>query len=84
MQDGGARRRKEEPWNSDMGLQTGVKALAKARNCDGTDGESLREYSKLILQILSRNNGDSVDELIQKELAAENARIIERLLNGEI
>jgi hypothetical protein len=79
----GTRHRKEEPWNTDRGMQNGLKALLAARELDGKDGEGIREYSKLVLQILS---GDEMDAatLIQKQLAEENARIVETLLNADL
>lgn len=76
-------RRKEEPWNADVGLRRGVEALSKARNSDDKDGQSLREYSTLILQILSGENCETVEEAIQKELATQSAKIIEDLLRRE-
>jgi hypothetical protein len=70
-------------WNSDRGLQRGVEALSQARNTSGKEGEAVREFSKLIIQILSGENGNEAAEIIQKEIAEENARIIEQLLNNE-
>jgi len=58
--------------------------LKRARNEDGVDGESVREYGRLILQILGGEEGLTTEEIIQKELKEENARIIEQLLNGDI
>jgi hypothetical protein len=78
------RKGNEQPWNSDRGLQKGVEALKRARNSDGRDGEAVREYGRLILQILAAEEGLTTEEIIQKELAEENARIIEQLLNGDI
>ncbi len=80
---GMARGQKEEPWNLDRGLQKGVQALSRARNADGKDAESLREYSKLILQIMSGEAAESAAQIIQKEVAADNAKFIEALLRGE-
>lgn len=74
---------KGEPWNSDRGLQKGVVALSKARNTSGEDGKSIREFSRLVLQILSGEEGAQAAEVIQKEIAEENTRIIEQLLNHE-
>lgn len=85
-QNGGLKgnfRRKEEPWNADVGLKKGIEALNQARNSSNKDGKSLREYTRLVLQILSGESEESASEQIQKEQAAENARIIERLLQGE-
>lgn len=75
--------RKEEPWNQDRGMQNGVQALCQAREAGGRDGEGIREFGKLILQILSREEALDVAALIEKELAEENARIIQQLLNRE-
>lgn len=79
-QNGFSRGKKEEPWTFDRGLEKGREALNRARDTD----ESVREYSKLILQILSGEAGVSAAELVQKELAEENAKIIEALLKGEM
>ncbi|CZR53213.1 uncharacterized protein PAC_03091 [Phialocephala subalpina] len=79
-----ARKGNEQPWSSDRGLQKGVEALKQARNSDGKDGEGLREYGRLVLQILAGEEGMTTEQIIQKELAEENARIIEQLLNGDI
>ena len=76
--------RKSEPWNKDRGLENGVHALNKAREAYGKDGEGVREFSKLVLQILARDEVADARELIQKELAEENARIISQLLNREM
>jgi hypothetical protein len=72
-----------ELWNSDRGLQKGVEALSQARNTSGKEGEGVREFSRLIIQIISGENGNEAAEIIQKEIAEENARIIEQLLNNE-
>ncbi|TVY85248.1 hypothetical protein LSUE1_G000130 [Lachnellula suecica] len=68
-----------EPWNSDRGLQKGVEALTQARNTSGKEGEGIREFSRLILQILSGENGDEAAAVIEREIAEENARLIEQL-----
>jgi hypothetical protein len=78
------RGRKNEPWNRDRGLENGVQALIRARETYGKDGEGVREFSKLVLQILSRDENVDATELVRKELAEENARIISQLLNGEM
>lgn len=77
------RQRKEEPWNLDRGLQKGVEALKRSRSADDKDGESLREYSKLILQILSGEAAEIAERVIEQELKAENIRIVEQLLQVE-
>ncbi|KAF4635716.1 hypothetical protein G7Y89_g2380 [Cudoniella acicularis] len=74
---------KLELWNRDRGLQKGVEALRRAKEAYGKDGEGVREFSKLVLQILSGEENSSVAEAIQNEIAEENARIISLLLNHE-
>jgi len=54
--------------------------LNHARDTD----EGVREYSKLVLQILSGEAGISAAELVEKELREENSKIIEALLQGEL
>jgi hypothetical protein len=78
--NGFSRGKKEQPWTFDRGLEKGREALNRARDTD----EGVREYSKLVLQILSGEAGISAAELVQKELAEENAKIIEALLQGEL
>jgi hypothetical protein len=80
----GARRQKQEPWNHDRGMENGLRALLAARELDGKDGEGIREYSRIILQILSGDDEMDAATLIQKQLAEENARIVETLLNADI
>jgi len=84
LAQGGSRKGgKLEPWNSDRGLQKGVEALSKARNTSGEDGRCIREFSRLVLQLLSGEDGDQAVDVIQKNIAEENTRIIEQLLNNE-
>jgi len=72
--------RKEPAWTTDIGMQKGVDAMYRAKSAE--DGEGVREYCKLILQILS---GDDMaaEEMIQKEIAEENVRMIKGLLDQE-
>ncbi|PVH84605.1 hypothetical protein DL98DRAFT_584680 [Cadophora sp. DSE1049] len=77
-------RRKEQPWNSDRGLEKGAKVLDDLRNTGSKDGRAIREFSKLILRLLSQENGLSAREVVEKELAEENQRVVEQLLNGEL
>jgi hypothetical protein len=72
---------KDQAWSQDRGLQNGIGALRRAREVSGKDGEGVREFSKLILHIIS---GDDKDDTIRKELDEENARIIAALINGDI
>ncbi|TAQ89131.1 hypothetical protein B7494_g2522 [Chlorociboria aeruginascens] len=76
--------RSNTSWNSDLGLQNGVKALSRARMANGKDGEGIREFSKLILQILSGDEGIDAKRQIERELAEEDAMIISLLLDREI
>ena len=46
--------RKQQSWNQDRGLALGVEALGKARRQYGKDGEGVREYGRLVLQLLER------------------------------
>merc|ERR1711977_178361 len=77
-------RRKEQPWNSDRGLEKGVKVLDNLRNTGSKDGKAIREFSKLVLQLLSQESGLSAREVVEKELATENQKVVEQLLNGEL
>lgn len=79
----GQHRSNRKVWNLDRGLQDGVEALRRARRIVGKDGEAVKEYSRLILQILSRDDTVHAEALIQKEVADEDARIVSMLLNGE-
>ncbi|KAH9223370.1 hypothetical protein DL95DRAFT_283910 [Leptodontidium sp. 2 PMI_412] len=76
-------RRKEQQWNSDRGLQKGVQALSELRNTGSKDGRAIREFSQLILRILSPEDGLTAREVVEKELAEENQKVVEQLLNGE-
>lgn len=81
-QNGG--KRKEQPWNSDRGLQKGIQVLNDMRNTGSKDGKAVREFSNLILRILSQQEGISARDAVEKEVAQENQKIIEQLLNGEL
>lgn len=70
-------------WNQDRGTQDGLRRLTRARDVRGMEGEGVREFSKLVLQIIAEEEGDGrVD--VDREMAEENARIISQLLNGEM
>lgn len=77
------RAKKREQWTQDRGVQDGVKALSDARRVFGKDGEGVREFSRLVLQIASGDTYIDFAAQIQSELAEENARIISQLLNNE-
>lgn len=68
-------------WNQDRGLENGQKALEKAREAWGKDGEGVREFGELILRIV---DGVDAEDLVGRELGAENARIIQALMEGEM
>lgn len=80
---GRGRRSGKEPWNRDRGIQNGLQALSRARTAYGKDGEGVREFSKLILQIISGDEGMSTVELLEKERTEEDMRIISQLLSRE-
>jgi hypothetical protein len=71
--------KKEQSWTYDRGLEKGREALNRLRDKD----EGVREYSTLVLQILSGDAGISAAQLVEKELKEENTKIIEALLQGE-
>ncbi|KUJ18235.1 uncharacterized protein LY89DRAFT_732919 [Mollisia scopiformis] len=78
----------KQTWTSDRGLQRGVEALKKARNEDGVDGESVREYGRVVLRILREEEegggGVTAEELVQREVREGEVGIVEMLLNGDI
>ncbi|KAL3417778.1 HIT zinc finger [Phlyctema vagabunda] len=73
---------KTPSWNRDKGLQSGVEALTKARHAYGKDGEGVREFSRVVLQILSGEDETAALRLLEKEMAEENARVISQLLES--
>ena len=79
----GQHRNGHPKWNPDQGDEYGIAALRQARKLMGKDGEGVREYSQLVLQTLSSDDTVDAAALIRKEMAEEDARIVEFLLNGE-
>lgn len=75
---------KQEPWSSDRGEKKGLDALRKARRDGDGDGEGVREFSKLILHILSRDDTLDAQEVIRKQKEEEERRYIESLLSQEM
>lgn len=71
----------QKAWNQDRGLENGRKALDRARGAWGKDGEGVREYGELVLQIVE---GIDAEEAVRRELEKENARIVRALLDGEM
>jgi hypothetical protein len=68
-------------WTADRGLENGAVALGRARAACGPDGEGVREFSRLVLRVVG---GEGSVDVIQREVAEENARIVEQLLRGEM
>jgi hypothetical protein len=69
----------------------GVKALARAREESGMEGEGVREFSALVLRIVEggevqadgQGDGDA-QQVIWREEVKESVRVVEKLLNGEL
>lgn len=75
----------KEPWTRDVGLRTGAEALRKARTDPGDAGDAVREYCELVLHLLSGSGvGDDAATVVRREVAAEEAKTVERLLAEEI
>ena len=68
--------------NTDRGTQDGIDALCSDKEQYGKGGEGVREYTELVLRLVSMEGVD-VARLMQEEVAEENAKIIAQLLNGE-
>ncbi|KAK3387137.1 hypothetical protein B0H63DRAFT_150499 [Podospora didyma] len=80
------KRQKSEPmWSRDVGLRKGADALRKARTDPGDRGDAVREFCDLVLYLLSTKPGGANDatRLVRQEVAAEEAKIVERLLQEE-
>jgi len=72
---------KVRPWDQNRGNDSGVQALRNARRVYGKDGEGVRQYGELVLQILNRANAvDGAVETIEQERRDEDARVINELL----
>lgn len=78
----GGRGRDRASWNTDRGTQDGIDALCNAKEQYGKGGEGVREYTELVLKLVSMEGVD-VARLVQEEVAEENAKIIAQLLNGD-
>lgn len=78
----GYKRKNTQPWNQDVGNNKGVEALKKARKAYGKDGEGVRQYGTLILQLLAKDETNA-EELIRRELEEENAKSVKQLLELE-
>lgn len=85
--------KKQHTWSREQGLRTGAAALRKARTDPTDKGDGVREFCDLILYLLSKPKGEGEDargaemkdvtELVREEVVAEEAQIIERLLQEE-
>ncbi|CCU77278.1 HIT finger domain-containing protein [Blumeria hordei DH14] len=76
--------KKEPPWTNDIGLQKGVTALHAAKVMGDRDGEGIRAYSQLVMSIVNGDTTANTVERIRQELAEQDTRIIERLLNNNM
>lgn len=71
-------------WNHDIGIKNGKAALRRARKADGEDGEAIREYTELIVHIMNETEDkNSAAAYVQRQLAEQDAALIERLLAEE-
>ncbi|GKT99677.1 hit zinc finger protein [Fusarium langsethiae] len=75
---------KQEAWNHDIGIQNGKEALRKARRAGGEQGDAIREYSELILHLVNTESASTdVDNILRQQLAQEDTKLIERLMQQE-
>jgi hypothetical protein len=79
----GGRTQDNRPWTTDRGTQDGIDVLAENKVQYGKGGEGIREYSELVMKLVSLEGVD-VAKLVQEEVADENAKIIAQLLNGDL
>jgi len=74
-------RNRQQPWTKDVGLRKGAEALRKARTNPTDTGDGVREFCDLVKFLLNKKR-EGIDRL-REEVAAEEARYIERLLKEE-
>jgi hypothetical protein len=83
----GGRGRGRGPWTQERGTENGLNALRRAKQEYGKGGEGVRDFADLVLKLVVAHNqslgAPDATELVQQEVAEENARIISQLLNGE-
>ncbi|CAL3972491.1 hypothetical protein PZA11_004402 [Diplocarpon coronariae] len=84
LQNQNGSKRKAQPWNPDRGLQKGIQVLTDLRNTGSKDGKAIREFSTVILRILSQQEGVSARDAVEQEVALENQKVVEQLLKGEL
>lgn len=89
-------RQRQQPWTRDVGLRRGAEALRRARTDPGDTGDGVREFCDLVRFLLSseaaeeeqrrkkrKGGAGEVVDMIREEVAAEEARVIARLLREE-
>lgn len=69
------------PWNQDRGTQEGIDALSTSKLEYGRGGEAVREFSNLVLKLVTADGVD-VAQLVHDEISGENAKLIHLLNNG--
>ncbi|KAK3297615.1 uncharacterized protein B0H64DRAFT_128126 [Chaetomium fimeti] len=75
------RNRQQQPWTKDVGLRKGAEALRKARTDPTDTGDGVREFCDLVKFLLNKKR-EGIDR-VREEVAAEEAKCIERLLREE-
>ena len=85
--------KQQQPWTRDVGMRRGADALRRARTDPGDVGDGVREFCELVLFLLGkaqqeregqgRTGAGGATERVREEVAAEEARVIERLLREE-
>ena len=74
---------RDRKWDPDRGERSGVQALKNARCVYGKDGEGVRLYGELILEILQGDENANAVELMEQQRREEDAKIIRELLQAE-
>ncbi|KAH6850878.1 hypothetical protein B0I37DRAFT_123567 [Chaetomium sp. MPI-CAGE-AT-0009] len=74
-------RNRQQPWTKDVGLRKGAEALRKARTDPTDTGDGVREFCDLVKFLLNKKREGI--ERVREEVAAEEAKYIERLLREE-
>ncbi|KAL2195783.1 hypothetical protein P885DRAFT_39405 [Corynascus similis CBS 632.67] len=73
--------RQQQPWTKDVGLRNGAEALRRARTDPSDTGDGVREFCELVKFLLNKKR-ESIEK-VREEVAAEEARHIERLMREE-
>jgi hypothetical protein len=74
-------RNKNQPWTREVGLRRGAEALRKARTNPTDTGDGVREFCEVVRHLLNQKR-EGVEK-VRQEVAAEETRVIERLLREE-